>query len=209
MGFCVHQTEQLPSFDVPRDKCGTDPWSMNRKVVITGNFGDEKCNFHGFVRASDGSITTFDVPKSTETTPLAISDKGAIAGFYNVCNSGCEELHGYVRNKNGKFTKFDPHKSMQTIPESVNGVGDIAGSFKGTRYRSPTVLFGRNTEQSRSSIRQVQIRHSRSASTTLVRLPDIILKAVLLTVLYGSEAVGTRQLIPMAQVLLLYLRSTT
>jgi probable HAF family extracellular repeat protein len=55
----------------------------------------------GFVRASDGTITSFDPTGSYSTTPAAMNDKGTIVGYYYDANS---ETHGFVRTSDGTIT---------------------------------------------------------------------------------------------------------
>jgi hypothetical protein len=46
---------------------------------LTGNYFDIINNVnHGFLRASDGTFTTFNVPGSRNTQPLAINPAGEI-----------------------------------------------------------------------------------------------------------------------------------
>ena len=44
---------------------GTFPEAINSAGVVTGIFGDENFLAHGFIRAQNGVITTFDVPEAT------------------------------------------------------------------------------------------------------------------------------------------------
>ena len=49
---------------------------------------------HGFVRAKDGTITTFDAPGSTGTFELAINPGGVITGAFSDASGA---THGFVR----------------------------------------------------------------------------------------------------------------
>ena len=49
---------------------------------------------HGFVRDANGTITTFDVPGSGWTLPLAGNIAGAITGVYY---DAAFQAHGFVR----------------------------------------------------------------------------------------------------------------
>ena len=52
----------MTTFDVPGDLNGTQPNDINPAGAITGNYGDAGNVYHGFLRARNGTITTFDVP---------------------------------------------------------------------------------------------------------------------------------------------------
>jgi len=65
--------------------------------------------FHGFLRAPDGTITTFDAPGAGTSYPLgtfaeSINTVGAITGFYQ---DGSSVYHGYLRAPGGTLTSFD------------------------------------------------------------------------------------------------------
>jgi hypothetical protein len=83
---------------------------------------------HGFVRARDGTITSFDIPRSM-VAPFAMNAKGTITGRYQD-----ESLvyHGFLRTRDGNITTFDPPGSLDTNPVSINSAGVIAGSYYDT-----------------------------------------------------------------------------
>ena len=75
------------------------PTGINPGGVIVGSFNDGFTINHGFVRTSDGTITTFDVPGAGTgfdqgTAPLGITPGGVIMGLYIDPNYG---THGFVR----------------------------------------------------------------------------------------------------------------
>jgi len=47
---------------------------------------------HGFVRASDETITTFDPPQSGSTQAVSIDAKGSATGYYFL-----NQYYGFVR----------------------------------------------------------------------------------------------------------------
>ena len=56
------------NFDVPAaGPFGTVGFGINPAGVIAGEYGDASNVLHGFVRAKDGTITTFDPPGSIQT----------------------------------------------------------------------------------------------------------------------------------------------
>ena len=81
---------------------------------------------HGFVRASDGTVTTFDPSGSLYTIAYSINAKGSIAGSYV---DSSEVGHGFVRAADGTFTVFDVSGSTGIAPESINVKGAIGGYY--------------------------------------------------------------------------------
>jgi hypothetical protein len=86
-----------PSLNIP---CCT--WSFPSGITpggaITGSFNDGFTINHGFLRASDGAITTFDVPGAGKgsnqgTAPLGITPSGEIMGLYIDANG---VRHGFL-----------------------------------------------------------------------------------------------------------------
>ena len=83
---------------------GTDPTSINGSGVIAGsaNIGGHD---QGFVRAIDGTITTFAITGATATDVNAIDNAGNTYGEYR--DSG-GHLHGFIRDSAGGVTVVDP-----------------------------------------------------------------------------------------------------
>jgi hypothetical protein len=100
--------------------------SINASGIITGSYNDGGQDSHGYVRSTDGTITTFDAPQSISTTSQSINEKGVIAGYYEDSNS---VDHGFVRAADGTFTSFDPQGSVSTSGLSINGKGVITGDY--------------------------------------------------------------------------------
>jgi hypothetical protein len=74
------------------------PSGVTPEGAITGSFNDGFGINHGFLRARDGTVTTFDVPGAgTEnrqgTAPLGITPAGLIMGRYIDANFG---YHGFL-----------------------------------------------------------------------------------------------------------------
>jgi hypothetical protein len=97
--------------------------------VIAGHWGDANANSHGFVRAADGTITSFDAPDASTgsgkgTFPESINTAGVIAGY---CNCGGE--HGFVRSASGTITNFEAPGASGTLAFSINTDGATAGYY--------------------------------------------------------------------------------
>ena len=99
------------TFDVPGAVNGTFPTSINPAGAITGYSLDVNSVGHGFLRAKNGTITTFDAPGAGTTGSfpgtyaVGINPEGTIAGMYTDANNGS---HGFLRASDGTFTTFDP-----------------------------------------------------------------------------------------------------
>ena len=78
---------------------GTAGISINTAGVITGGYIDTSAVAHGFVRAANGTITTFDAPGAGTgtlqgTAGISINTAGVITGTYFDANG---VAHGFVR----------------------------------------------------------------------------------------------------------------
>jgi len=102
----------------------TIPQSINRAGVITGTYTDAQGYRHGFLRARDGSFTTFDPAGSVSTLATAINARGEIAGYYQDQTA----THGFLRSRDGAFTTFDA-PGCCTEPNSINQEGTISGYY--------------------------------------------------------------------------------
>jgi hypothetical protein len=124
------------SFDVPGAGTGftqgTYPFSINPAGTISGVFIDANFLYHGFLRASNGTITKFDVAGAVGglSAPWVINPAGTITGGYIDANVG---VHGFVRASNGTITTFDAPGAgtffQGTQPFAINPAGTITGSF--------------------------------------------------------------------------------
>jgi len=92
---------------------------------------------HGFLRAKEGSITTFDVPGAIGTVAWSINPAGAIAGFYL---DASVVLHGFLRAPDGSITTFD-------APDAGTGFGQgtVMATVDGLNPEGATSLAYVNT----------------------------------------------------------------
>jgi len=67
-------------FDYPRarDICG----SINKGGTIAGLYVSSDYVYHGFIRAPDGTLTSFDAPNATGTAGDSVNDDGTVTGEY-------------------------------------------------------------------------------------------------------------------------------
>jgi len=109
---------------------GTFAASINAEGAITGGYSDGQ-NIHGFLRARDGTITTFDVPGPTSNpNPIGINQAGEIAGSY--LDPQGNYSHGFLRARDGTFTTFDVPGAayVGTVPTGINSKGKITGGYE-------------------------------------------------------------------------------
>jgi len=94
---------------------------------------DGNCISHGFVRATNGTIGTFDPPNvatthtctsygSFGTIPTSIDTAGDIVGTYTDTNGA---RHSFLLPANGSITTFDP-PGTDNSPCPATGLGAIA-----------------------------------------------------------------------------------
>jgi hypothetical protein len=89
---------------------GTFPASINPGGAIAGYYLDVSGVAHGFLRAPNGTFTTFDAPGAGTTTfpqgtsASNLNPSSAIDGFYIDASN---VAHGYLRARNGVITTFD------------------------------------------------------------------------------------------------------
>jgi hypothetical protein len=105
---------------------GTFPTGIDAFGDIAGNYINAKEYQQSFVRDAEGGFTTISPPNSFQTQVNAISELGAIVGFYNEVPLGMGGQHDFVRDTNGNITSFDVPGGG--LPVSINNFGVITGS---------------------------------------------------------------------------------
>ena len=108
--------------------------SINPEGAIAGHYLDASYMYHGFFRALDGRITTFDAPgvgtgPYQGTTVNGLNPADTIAGYTVDANN---VYHGFLRTRHGSITMFDvpgagtdPYQGTQAV--SINPAGAIVG----------------------------------------------------------------------------------
>ena len=123
-------------FDAPgAGSVGTFASSINPAGTITGHYADANGVFHGYVRASDGTVAEFDVPGAVpETSPSGINPAGTDTGYYLDANT---VFHSYVRASDGTVTEFDApgagaqtYQGQGTYALSINPAGMVTGYYE-------------------------------------------------------------------------------
>jgi hypothetical protein len=140
-GYLRSKNGAFTTFDVPDSQGATFAFSINPGGVIAGYYFDSLSNevqySHGFVRETDGTITTFAPPGfvgglGNLATPLSIDQPEAIVGSYFRENGAS----GFLRTPDGTFTTFDPPGSDNnscgasgTNTSGINPNGVITGYY--------------------------------------------------------------------------------
>ena len=122
------------SFD-PAGSIDTLPMGLNAKGSIAGRYDDPDGNIHGFLRARNGTITTFDASDPVaQQTPGAvpcwtyatgINSKNTVVGYQD---GGCP-LQGFIRASDGTITLFSVDGSTGLWPAVINSKGVVAGTY--------------------------------------------------------------------------------
>jgi hypothetical protein len=112
---------------------GTIPDALNASSASTGYYIDSDFSNHGFLRASDGTVATFDVDgPSSQTQPSAINRKGTVAGFYLKPK---RQIHynGFLRKSSGTIDKFKAG-GANTGVSGLNDNGDAVGNYSTRKH---------------------------------------------------------------------------
>jgi uncharacterized membrane protein len=101
---------------------------INASGAVAGHYDNGASGVPAFLRAPDGTITTFSPPQAFITTPTDLNDKGAVAGFYQLTD---DEMHAFYRDPAGVLTPFDPPAAGSFTVRGLNNRSEITGSYKG------------------------------------------------------------------------------
>ena len=98
---------------------------INIKGSVTGVYTDSST--HGFVRASDGTIATFNETGCFIIQPVGINRAGVVAGY---CSERKGHYSGFIFRPSGKNLKFQiPNGGTRTLPVGLNDAGVITGNY--------------------------------------------------------------------------------
>jgi hypothetical protein len=116
---------------VPGSYQGTYSASINDLGEAVGYYLDANYTAHGFLRAANGKITTFDDPAAGSgvyqgTWPNSINDFGVIVGATTYSDNSS---HGLLRTKNGSYPDFQFPSPTDYNTAFINDRGVIAGSY--------------------------------------------------------------------------------
>jgi hypothetical protein len=113
------------NFDAPGAR-HTYAVGINDNNTVAGYFESQDQFNHGFIRVSDGAITTFDGPNAVNTWVTAINDADEIVGYFS---DASDVFHGFVREPDGTIAVADFPNADLTFANGINKKGDITGEF--------------------------------------------------------------------------------
>jgi len=115
--------QTFTTFDPPGSQV-TAPGSINAAGQIAGSFFDSTFAQHGFVRGTDGTISSFDIPGFLAT--IVITQQGVVVGLY------FDPIGSHIleRFPDGTITTLDvPSPGASIYAVVVNTAGEIGGGF--------------------------------------------------------------------------------
>ena len=148
-GFCV-----LPTAPSPRSTLraraqapakARTAGGINPAGTISGYYLDGSNVYHGFLRARDGTITTFDVPgagtgSGQGTLGENINVPGAIDGTYI---DASDVYHGFLRSKHGRHHHVRRSGRGHSVrPRHLRGIDNPAGAITGYYIDANNVVHG-------------------------------------------------------------------
>src|SRR5690348_4801278 len=87
------------------DNKSTSASAISAGGAVIGTACDFNCD--AYVRAPDGTITSFSGPNAVDTEPAGINRKGSITGYFCESSDPCV-AQGFVRKPDGKLVSFNP-----------------------------------------------------------------------------------------------------
>jgi len=124
IGFLRRATGIIKTFSVAGAST-TLPVAINNNGVIAGYYYDSSDLTHGFVRAHDGTMTTFDVPGGFDhVTVTGINAAGDVVG---TANNNAAYL-AFVRKHDGTFAVFNPSGCPQAFGAAIGFDGTVVGN---------------------------------------------------------------------------------
>jgi uncharacterized membrane protein len=122
---------EFVSFTAPGAK-STQAVAINDSGTVVG-FYSVHGKRAGFLRAPDGTITTFTIAGLKDVIPAAINAAGWIAGY-----SGAEQ--SFVRKPDGSVETFQIDGARYTTATAINANGYISGTYSNADNSSGSFL---------------------------------------------------------------------
>ena len=130
---CSSANAKFTTIDPP-ESIATQVFGINDAGTVSGTYTDTSYGTHGFILATDGTLTTFDVKGALTTYGNGLNGTDAVAGFWY--DGTTKTNRGFVRAPRGKIKTFDPEGSVQTNPTVVNDAGVVAGDYDDSGFDS-------------------------------------------------------------------------
>jgi hypothetical protein len=134
-GFVRDSHGTITSFDVPGINLGgigcghchgTLVTDMNQQGQLIGYYGGADGLEHIFLRQTNGTIVSFDLPNSIWTFASAINSAGQVAGSYLDTSF---VYHNFLLDKNGTIYLFDVSGAINSAITDMNAAGHMIGSY--------------------------------------------------------------------------------
>jgi len=146
-GFVRSAEGKITAFEAPGADTtpgsfnGASPSAINDLGAITGSYSDANGLYHGFLRSSDGKVTTFDVSGAgaNGTFPIGLNLEGVVVGYALDSNY---LFHAFLRTSDGKIYAFVGPNSCDTGTSTgcygnevtaINSWGTSVGNFMDNR----------------------------------------------------------------------------
>ena len=118
-------------FNYPGTGVNTQPRGINDGRLIVGYSIDASNVTTGFVRAADGTFSTYTAPGDNQnfTRLLGVNNAGTMVGDFLTKDSVTQVLtfHGYMLN-GGTFTQYDYGGPVSTALSGINNLGHLVGT---------------------------------------------------------------------------------
>lgn len=125
-GFVVSAKGKFKQFGVSGQRY-TVVTALNSKSVTAG-YNNGNNGLHLFVRSSNGTITTFDIPHGNNPSVAGVNSRGSIAGT-SYKNSDSNSGHGYLRHSDGTITAFQVVSGYETAAFALNVHNIVCGTY--------------------------------------------------------------------------------
>ena len=137
-------SRKFVSFDVPGARL-TLATAINASGQVAGTYLGHDSLYHGFLRESDGTITTFEVSSRTlSMSVVGMNASGQIAGYaYDAFTFS----FSFIRESDGTITLITVPYSGATDPTifGINDSGEVCGYYTSSAPLSPDYGFVRNS----------------------------------------------------------------
>ena len=107
----------------------TYPFAISNNGVIVGTYALNGVP-HGFMRASNGAITTFDPEGSVATQGYAVNSSGTTAGYFFTYSGS--PAQGFTRTADGTFVNFSVTGAASTFAQDLNDNNEVTGTYYDT-----------------------------------------------------------------------------